>query len=195
MTAAAPSLDLPATAADFDRRAAFEAAPLKALTLYPEHAECFRLGLRTIETRSRHLAYRGLLAIHAGRRDPDSVAAQRDPITRAAFAAIPHGDPITRGAIVAVGPVVACAPIIGQGDEVYVPCIVRNGLTLQWFPEDGPARDLRRELPLGDFTPGRYGLLIDPVIPLAEPVPCRGAQGLWTVPADVVAAVREAAAL
>lgn len=183
MTALAPELDIPAM---------LTGTRLRALTMYPEHAECFRLGLRTIETRGRHVAYRGLLAIHAGKRDPDSPPARNDPVSQVAMAAIPHGNPITTGAIVAVGPLVECAPIIGPGDDSYVPCIVRNGLALQWFPEHGPTRDIRGELWLGDFTPGRYGLLIDPVIPLPEPVPCRGAQGLWTVPADVEAAVREA---
>lgn len=28
-------------------------------------------------------------------------------------------------------------------------------------------------------------------LPLARPVPCRGAQGLWTIPADVLAQMRE----
>lgn len=36
---------------------------------------------------------------------------------------------------------------------------------------------------------GPVGWVIDTVRPLAEPVPCRGAQGLWTVPDEVAAAV------
>ena len=34
---------------------------------------------------------------------------------------------------------------------------------------------------------GRYGWLLDDPRPLATPIACRGAQGLWRVPADVVA--------
>ena len=36
---------------------------------------------------------------------------------------------------------------------------------------------------------GPVGWVLDNVRPLATPVPCRGAQGLWTLPADVEAAV------
>ena len=32
---------------------------------------------------------------------------------------------------------------------------------------------------------GPYGWVLDDARPLAEPVPCRGALGLWTVPADI----------
>lgn len=34
-------------------------------------------------------------------------------------------------------------------------------------------------------VPGQVGNVLD-YVPLAEPIPCKGAQGLWTVPADVV---------
>ena len=38
---------------------------------------------------------------------------------------------------------------------------------------------------------GRYGWLLADRQRLVEPVPCRGRQGLWTLPADVEAQVRE----
>jgi hypothetical protein len=38
--------------------------------------------------------------------------------------------------------------------------------------------------PFGDFAPGRWALLLDNIVKCA-PVPCRGRQGLWTVPATV----------
>lgn len=38
---------------------------------------------------------------------------------------------------------------------------------------------------------GDTGWVLDRVRPLAEPVPCRGAQGLWVVPADVEVRVAE----
>jgi hypothetical protein len=40
------------------------------------------------------------------------------------------------------------------------------------------------------FT-GRYGWVMDKLIVLPKPVPCRGAQGLWEVPADVLEKMRE----
>jgi len=50
--------------------------------------------------------------------------------------------------------------------------------------------DFTAELPLGDFTPGRYGwLLSDPHL-LTTPVPVTGKQGVFNLPDDVEAAVR-----
>lgn len=43
----------------------------------------------------------------------------------------------------------------------------------------------------GDYRLGRYAWRTFGVQKLAVPVPCRGALGLWRVPADVEAAVRE----
>ena len=42
----------------------------------------------------------------------------------------------------------------------------------------------------GNFGPGRYGWQTDNCRPLAEPVPCRGSLGVWTVPPDVADRVR-----
>lgn len=39
--------------------------------------------------------------------------------------------------------------------------------------------------------PDQYHWELDHVCPLAEPVPCKGALGLWRLPEDVEAAVRE----
>lgn len=46
--------------------------------------------------------------------------------------------------------------------------------------------------PGGWHVPGQIGNCFE-YLPLAEPVPCKGAQGLWTVPADVVEQMRVAA--
>ena len=37
----------------------------------------------------------------------------------------------------------------------------------------------------GPWFVGPYGWVLTDVVTLAEPVPCKGAQGLWTVPPDV----------
>jgi hypothetical protein len=41
---------------------------------------------------------------------------------------------------------------------------------------------------------GEYGWVIRNVLSLPRPVPCRGFQGLWTVPDDALAQIREMAA-
>ena len=44
------------------------------------------------------------------------------------------------------------------------------------------------EIVFGDWTPRRYAWVLGNVRPLAEPIPARGAQGLWRwdAPADLV---------
>lgn len=39
------------------------------------------------------------------------------------------------------------------------------------------------------FTGGPYGWFLTDVIALPEPIPCKGAQGLWNVPADIEAEI------
>jgi len=39
---------------------------------------------------------------------------------------------------------------------------------------------------------GRYGAILANVRPLRTPIPCKGAQSLWTVPDDVAALIRSA---
>lgn len=48
----------------------------------------------------------------------------------------------------------------------------RPGRTSDW-PQDDP------------WFSGPYGWILDDVVPLIDPVPCRGAQGLWPVPTGI----------
>ena len=58
-------------------------------------------------------------------------------------------------------------------------------------PVEAVVRDLSdTERALGDYTPGRFAWELMHVRALPEPVVCRGAQGLWRVPADVEVVVR-----
>lgn len=41
------------------------------------------------------------------------------------------------------------------------------------------------------YNPGSYGWIFDERRPLATPVPCKGAQGLWRLPDEVERLVRE----
>jgi hypothetical protein len=45
------------------------------------------------------------------------------------------------------------------------------------------------ERAFGDYTPGRYGWVLESVEPFPEPVPCKGALGLWEVPYPQASAV------
>lgn len=43
-----------------------------------------------------------------------------------------------------------------------------------------------------DWFTGPYGWVLETVIALPTPIPCRGRQGVWVVPSDIEAAVRAA---
>lgn len=170
---------------------------MKALTLHPEHAEAFRLGLRTVESRTQRTHHRGLVLLHAGARDECSAAAQRSPVSRRAMDAIPHGDPLTRRAIVAVAEIVDCVPSdpyqwTSSTGGPHTGHVRGGGLPTELWWSDGERRITYRwdeEAKLADFVNNRWAWLLANVRPLPEPVPCRGAQGLWNAPGTVAAAV------
>ena len=51
----------------------------------------------------------------------------------------------------------------------------------------------KSELDVGDYSDGRYAWALADVVKLAEPVPLRGQQGLWSLQPDVVAILEAAA--
>jgi hypothetical protein len=95
------------------------------------------------------------------------------------------------GAAIALVDLVDCLPVTNAGDGHHpnIHRIFHAADGLWRSPVEGPASNITDQLPYGDFTPGRYGWLLDSIRPLPEPVPVKGRQGLWTPDADVVAAV------
>lgn len=170
---------------------------MKVLTVYPEHAELFRLGIRRIETRSWKTNYRGPLYLHASRRDPDCAAARRSPRSQAALAAIPHGDPLTQGAITVRCELVGVVPIVTDGSQghqdagfrSYVLVLHDGTLRLCDWSEIGwgdghwayGARqvEIDDQRPFGLFEPSRYAWLLSDIVPVDPPIPAKGRQGLW----------------
>ncbi len=45
--------------------------------------------------------------------------------------------------------------------------------------------DVTAELALGDYSAERWAWLIGYAEPLSEPIPCKGKQGVWRLPADI----------
>jgi hypothetical protein len=94
------------------------------------------------------------------------------------------------GAIVCMATVTASLPMVAYTDlpNVWPPehgCIFHNPLGgLMLAPgEYRPVEKITDQLPYGDFRPGRFGLILADVEPLAEPVQFKGGQGLsrrWT---------------
>lgn len=144
--------------------------------MWQPYASLIAVGAKSIETRSWPAPYVGGLAIHASKRLPPDTVERccREPYRSALFGEL-SGEPLLeaigrlpRGAIVAVaevGEVHLIGDTICAGD-------------LDW-----------REREFGDYTPGRYAWCLWSVRQLPEPIPCRGALGLWDVPAEIAAAI------
>ncbi len=178
----------------------------KALTFHQPWATLIALGVKTIETRSWSTSYRGPLAIHAAKRPSkqewdtdewsiryDHVAhyptvRQMSPERRLLGSLFPDDVvghyPLPLGAVVAVADLTDCLPILSDAeDHIAEPFIEHDshGFLTRFAPADtedswGSLDDQR---PYGDFTPGRFGWVLENVVALPEPVPATGRQGLW----------------
>jgi hypothetical protein len=166
---------------------------VKFLTIRQPWASLIAVGAKTIETRPFSTRYRGPLAIHAGLAMPDVgsfvgryVVQANGYKTRAAWD-VDSNDrhPLPLGAVVAVCDLVDVVPIVTDWpDEGAVVMTYPDGQQLLYRLGYGAGDDIDDQLPLGDFTPGRYAWLLSNVRPI-EPVPMKGAQGLRDVPEAV----------
>lgn len=145
---------------------------MKALTVKQPWAWAIMRGGKSIENRSQVWSYRGPLAIHAGQ--AWSKVGASDLRVNAVAAATPGGAQATRGAILGVVDLVDCHT--AQGD-----CCPPWG--------DNP------DAPVGPLDQIRHRAITHLVLrnprPLAEPIPARGALGLWTPPREIVQALIE----
>lgn len=158
---------------------------MKVLTLTQPWATLVALGAKRIETRNWATRYRGPLAIHAakGYGDLGSWKAMRDlcgtqPFFEALMPIVPGFDTycdrdaifeqLPLGAIVAVCELVDCVSTglyssVQHGDDIW----------------QVPPGNMSREYSFGDYSPGRFAWLLANVRALPEPVPAKGALGLW----------------
>lgn len=134
---------------------------MKALSLTQPWATLVAAGAKTIETRSWQARYRGPLAIHAAKGFPPEA---RAVCRRAGFyfaleaAGIRSWEELPTGVIVATCRLVDVKPTTGAPWVFDLPAMERA---------------------FGDYSPGRFGWFLEDVQALAEPVPAKGAQGLW----------------
>jgi activating signal cointegrator 1 len=159
---------------------------MKALSLTQPWASLVAVGAKRIESRSWPTKYRGVIAIHASKGFPVacrhmcSVQPFLRELTRSGLS-MPE---LPTGAIVAVATVIE---VCLTGDwENY-----RNIERMVRLPGGRHFPVTPTENAFGDYGPGRFAWFLDRVHRVAEPVPCRGALGLWTVPDDVLAVLRE----
>lgn len=151
-----------------------------ALTLWQPWATLMATGAKRIETRSWPCPA-GLigkpLAIHAAKnfRKEDQQLCMSDPFFQPLYQDVGGPgyqvpDKLPLGAVVAVVRVTACEP------TAKIRRIARSAP----MPE--------QERAFGDYTDGRYGWFTELLRRFEEPIPARGAQGLWkwTVPAGAL---------
>lgn len=174
---------------------------MKTLTLHQPWASLVALGVKTIETRSWSTSYRGPLAIHAGLRKPGfddmrTVVASHEAWNRWVAAghierASCHVLPGPLGAVVATATLVDCVPIRGDrindghvlvlDDELWLAEPAELQAHEPWATETvQSAWRIDEERPFGDYRDGRWAWILTDILPLAEPIPARGHQGLWT---------------
>lgn len=150
--------------------------PVRAITLTQPYASLAAVGAKRFETRSWRTNYRGLLALHAGvglgpcggKRGVEELLASW-PFQQALAAAgvTPELSELPRGALLAVCELVEVHEIGFALDLAEA----KYGLRLERF--------------FGDYTPGRFGWQLENVQLLPEPLPCKGALGLWHPPAEL----------
>lgn len=160
---------------------------LKVITLTQPWATLVALGAKRIETRSWATSYRGPIAIHAAKGLADlggerglAALCAREPFRAALLAGgVTSAQQLPRGAIVAVAELVDCVPT-AQLDGAEIGRFTHEGAPVLWVLTP-------QERTFGDYSPGRYGWLLDGVRALPEPIPARGTLGLWDLPEDVAA--------
>ena len=150
---------------------------MKAITIREPWATLIAIGAKRIETRSwpaPHWLFGQTIAIHAAKGMDEweyetcfelpfcDVLAEAGIRVDARIArASTFLD--TRGCVIATATLKACRRIPHP--------ITQEHLTAKGFPA--------HELDFGDFTPGRYGWILEDVRAPVIPIPARGAQGLW----------------
>ena len=131
---------------------------IKAISLLQPWASLVVLGLKTIETRSWTTAYRGTLMIHASR-GKSGAAVAKDPVfTRH----IPDFGKLPFGCIIGE---VRLKDVLRM-EDLGLPQEIIGRLTLE-----GRA--------FGDYSGGRYAWLLEEALAYEEPIPAKGALGLW----------------
>jgi hypothetical protein len=182
---------------------------VKALSLTQPFATLVATGEKKIETRSWSTSYRGPIAIHAakGLSSIGGMGGLIDLCTTEPFRSVltesgrGQGESkdlplhvivatLPRGAVVATARLVDCLPISDKpikGQHCIAPDgkdpLIRVWHPTEWGGVKGHYSDITTEhdLSFGDYTPGRFGWVLDDIEPLREPVPARGSLGLWTI--------------
>jgi activating signal cointegrator 1 len=125
---------------------------MKSLTISQPYASLIADGKKIVENRTWNTNYRGPLAIHAGKGS--------QYLTKSELARYPTG------CIVAVADLTACLRLDGIIDSNHARPIAGSRYTIG-------------EILSHSYTEGPYCWILENVVALPTPIPCKGAQGLW----------------
>ena len=171
---------------------------MKAITIHQPWASLIAAGFKTYETRSRATRYRGLIAIHAGAKQPLSILGKEDyHLIREAAVALGNKwsynyvvplmqlNNLPRGAIIAIARVVDCWNIVVcPGTDVDTAKHIPIGGELNVSAKHPRFGEYivpsEQERLFGDWDPGRFAWQLELVEAFETPVPVKGRQGLWT---------------
>ena len=165
---------------------------MRCLSIQQPFASLIALHAKSIETRSRDFTggYRGPLAIHASK-GKDYMHLCSKPLFSDALehsgATIEQGICYYDGWHLPMGAIVAVADledVVKTSDlesnwkviwphvnKAWPRCMLPGQRTIQ--------ERTKTELVFGDYTPGRYMLLLSNVVALPSPIPAKGRLGLW----------------
>jgi hypothetical protein len=132
----------------------------KALSLLQPWAALVVIGAKTVETRSWSTAYRGRLLIHASKGKGGAAIAAESPFRQLIpdFTALPFG------------------AIIG---EVRLRNVLR--ISELGMPAELLERLTLEERAFGAYSERRFAWLLDDAEMYDEPIPAKGALGLWDI--------------
>jgi activating signal cointegrator 1 len=156
---------------------------MRGLSVIQPWATLLAIGAKAFETRDDRSPvsplYRGQIAIHASKRYPRHLQELEDEEPfRSALKDVPR--PLPTGCIIALGAITACEPTSRFARE-------RDRALAETFAVQ-PIYISDEEYAFGDFYPeGRRAHHVELVMPLRDPISCRGALGLWRIPDDVMA--------
>jgi hypothetical protein len=143
---------------------------MRALSLTQPWATLAAIGAKTIETRSWPTYYRGPLLIHASKGFPGWA---RDVCLRPRFQmALGRAGYCGAPAELTVGAIIGIVTLVG---------CVSTSQALEM------ASDTEKEF--GDYGPGRFAWQLSEALRFDEPIPCKGALGLWKVPDEIARAL------
>lgn len=156
---------------------------MKGLSLTQPFSTLIALGAKHIETRSYARAYRGPLAIHASA--TAITKADRELIERLPGfknALWPHENYWPLHQKLPFGAIVATCDLV---DVVPVETLSWEFLNRPRRWNGAPADQTFCELNFGNYAAGRYGWKLENIRKLPEPIPYKGALGLFNVPNEV----------